>query len=283
MTRWSNAPFETRFRTIDGLTIRYAQSPPIYDRQALLLNPWPETILAYEQIWSPLADAAQIIAIDLPGFGRSQRQKSLMSPAAMGQFVLRVADAFGLAHPHLVGPGNATAAALFAASTEPDKLHSLVVGGGPVTLPLGFSGAYKSWLALPDQPLGAADCSDQILADLMGRLQRYTLPDDVLQDYVDSCDGNRLVEATEYFRACSTQLPLLRDLLPTIQTPVKIICGKHDDLVPPAHATFLHSQLPNSSLELLEAGHLVWEDEAAAYAAAVLRWWNANRGSKHRR
>ena len=32
---------------------------------------------------------------DLPGFGQSERRNSLMSPKAMGEFIVRIADAFG--------------------------------------------------------------------------------------------------------------------------------------------------------------------------------------------
>ncbi len=61
MTTWLNAPFEMRFRVIDGLTIRFAQSDD-RDRQdhALLLSPWPESLLAFEPIWSQLAEHAPL-------------------------------------------------------------------------------------------------------------------------------------------------------------------------------------------------------------------------------
>ena len=56
--------------SIDGLSIRFAEGGA-GPRQALLLNPWPESIYAYERVWPSLADAAQLFAIDLPGFGGS--------------------------------------------------------------------------------------------------------------------------------------------------------------------------------------------------------------------
>src|ERR1700754_242923 len=103
VAKWSNTPIDTRFRTIDGLTIRFAESGDRADH-ALLLSPWPESLLAFEQIWALLAERAHLVAIDLPGFGHSERRDELLSPQAMGEFVLRVADAFGLESPHAVGP-----------------------------------------------------------------------------------------------------------------------------------------------------------------------------------
>ena len=124
VSKWSNAPIETKFRTIDGLTIRYAESEG-RDDHALLLSPWPESLLAFEQLWARLAEHTHLVAIDLPGFGHSQRDDALLSPRAMGELVLRAADAFGLARPHVIGPDIGTAASLFAAAAQP-----ATTGGG---------------------------------------------------------------------------------------------------------------------------------------------------------
>ena len=67
---WLNTSFEMQFRVIDGLTIRFARSEDRSD-QALLLSPWPESLLAFEPTWSLLAEHTQLVAIDLPGFGHS--------------------------------------------------------------------------------------------------------------------------------------------------------------------------------------------------------------------
>ena len=63
----------TRLRTIDGLFIRYGESEP-RDAQALLLSPWPESVYSYEPTWSRLAEHTHLVAIDLPGFGKSERR-----------------------------------------------------------------------------------------------------------------------------------------------------------------------------------------------------------------
>src|SRR5262245_23885733 len=95
--------------TIDGLSIRFAEGGT-GPRQAMLLNPWPESIFAFEQMWPRLAEQAQLVAIDLPGFGRSDRREALMSPKAMGEFIVRIADTFGLNRPHVVAPDIGTSA-----------------------------------------------------------------------------------------------------------------------------------------------------------------------------
>ena len=76
-----------------------------------------------------------------------------------------------------------------------------------------------------------------------------------------------------YVRAYPTELPILRDLLPEIQTPVQIIAGARDPVVPPVNAEFLHDRLPKSKLDIIDTGHFTWEDGADEYAALVTSWW----------
>jgi pimeloyl-ACP methyl ester carboxylesterase len=63
----------------------------------------PESVFAYEAVGSRLADATHLVAIDLPGFGRSDRRNTLMSLRAMGDFIVRAADA--LVHAPTAGGG----------------------------------------------------------------------------------------------------------------------------------------------------------------------------------
>jgi pimeloyl-ACP methyl ester carboxylesterase len=79
VTIWLNASFEMRFRLIGGLTVRFAASQDHAD-QALLLSPWPESLLAFEPMWWRLAERTHLVAVDLPGFGHSQRSDALLSP-----------------------------------------------------------------------------------------------------------------------------------------------------------------------------------------------------------
>jgi pimeloyl-ACP methyl ester carboxylesterase len=90
-----NTPIQPQFRPIDGLSIRFAESEH-RDEHALLLSPWPESLFAFEPTWSPLAEDMHLVAVDLPGFGHSQRRDDLLSPRAMGEFVVHLADTFGL-------------------------------------------------------------------------------------------------------------------------------------------------------------------------------------------
>jgi pimeloyl-ACP methyl ester carboxylesterase len=200
MSTISSQSIEPRVRTIDGLSIRYAESE-LRDDHALLLSPWPESIYCYEPTWSRLAEHAHLVAVDLPGFGQSERRNSLMAPKAMGEFVVRIADAFGLEKPHVVGPDVGTAASLFAAALHPGRLRSLVVGTGATAFPLQLGGALKEWVEAPSlEPYRKID-GRQVVAAAMGNLERYRPTDAAREDYLKSYEGERFAESMRYVRA----------------------------------------------------------------------------------
>lgn len=43
--------------------------------------------------------------------------------------------------------------------------------------------------------------------------------------------------------------------------------------MPPSNHRFLDDRLPNSKLDLIDAGHFTWEDAANEYAQIVSSWW----------
>jgi pimeloyl-ACP methyl ester carboxylesterase len=273
VSKCSNTPIEMQFRMIDGLTIRFAESDD-RDDHALLLSPWPESLLAFDQTWVRLADRTHLVAIDLPGFGHSERRDALLSPRAMGEFVVRAADAFGLESPHAVGPDIGTGALLFAAALQPGRLRSLVVGSGGSAFPLELGSLLKEWVEVPDLEGYRGADPRQIVAGTLSGIERYALPDFVRDDYLSCYEGDRFVESMRYVRTYPTELPVLRDLLAEIQTPVQIIAGARDPAVPPVNAEFLHERLPKSKLDIVDAGHFTWEDAADEYAALVTSWWS---------
>jgi pimeloyl-ACP methyl ester carboxylesterase len=260
-------------RTIDGVQVRFAESEACGGSHALLLSPWPESILAYEAVWQRLAQDTHLVAIDLPGFGRSESHERFMSPQAMGDFIVRAADAFGLDRPHVVGPDVGTAASLFAAARHPGRLRSLVIGVGGAAVPLQLGEPLLGWVNATDLEPYRKIGGRPIVERAIRTLERYELSETAREDYLASYEGDRFAESMRYVQAYPKELPVLRDLLPQIQTPVQIIAGRADAVVPPVNAEYLHERLPRSDLRLIDAGHFVWEDGADEYAALIKAWW----------
>jgi pimeloyl-ACP methyl ester carboxylesterase len=102
----------------------------------------------------------------------------------------------------------------------------------------------------------------------------YSVPDWIREDYLSAYLGDRFVESMRYVRAYPAELPILAELLPAIETPVQIIAGARDTAIPPSNAEFLHARLPKSKLDIIDAGHFTWEDNAPEYASIVKSWWS---------
>jgi pimeloyl-ACP methyl ester carboxylesterase len=255
---------------IDGLDIRYARSGAPDGVPVLLTSPWPESIYAFRDILPAISDRHHLLAVDLPGFGRSEGRRDLMSPQAMGDFVIKIASHFDIGRMHSVGPDIGTLALLFAAVRQPGLFESIVVGSGASSPELA-AGRLKYLIASPAGYFDAVEGGALAVQSVKASAAHAT-PDAVLEDYRRSSEGRRFEEAVNFVRAYPHDLPLLRALLPGIETPTLVLAGNHDPIVPPANGQLLADLLPHSRFTLLEGGHLIWEDAADQYAAHLANW-----------
>lgn len=241
-------------RRADGLTIRFAENCAGGDETILLLSPWPESLSAWNTIWPSLADAAQLVAIDLPGFGQSERRADVMSRRPMGGFLRRLVEEWGLGHPHAVVPDVGTGAVLFAASEDDELFASAVVGSGGASFPLEVTGALQQIIEAVD--LGEFEGVDgrDIVARALQDIEQHTLPEAVREDYLNSYAGDRFVRSAAYLRAYPTDLPVLAERL----------------------GEFLQKRLPDSKLDILDTGHFTWEDGAEDYLRLTSAWVDAH-------
>jgi pimeloyl-ACP methyl ester carboxylesterase len=89
-------------------------------------------------------------------------------------------------------------------------------------------------------------------------------------DGLDCYDGDRFAESVRYVRKYPEELPQLAELLPQITTPVTIINGRYDRVVPLANVEFLDERLPNSRVAIIDGGHFIWEEAPTEYASIVV-------------
>ena len=263
------ASIEPQFRTIDGLRIRCADTGGQHDSTVVLTSPWPESLYAFAPMWSTLAGHARLFAVDLPGFGASERRDDLLSPRAMGGFLAGLVVELGLERPHIVAPDVGTSAALFAAAAHPKRFAGVTVGTGGAAVPLELGEPLRSWVLDPDFDKYRR-IDPQVIVDSAMDTIAGGVADDIRADYLACYEGDRFVESMRYARRYPEELPALAELLPAITTPVTIVNGRHDRVVPVANAEFLHDRLPDSRLRIIDAGHFVWEEAPAEYASIIL-------------
>jgi pimeloyl-ACP methyl ester carboxylesterase len=262
-----------QFTTIDGLSVRYAEGGH-GDQSAILMSPWPESVYAFAPSWEALGANTHLVAIDPPGFGKSDYRESLMNPKAMGEFIIRIADTFGLDNPHLVGPDIGTSSSLFAAASQPDRFRSVVVGSGGAAVPIQVTGVLKDWVEATDLEPYRQFGGRNIVEIALGTIAGYVPSEEIREDYMSGYEGDKFARTIPYAQSYNEYLPQLADLLPRIHVPVRIVAGADDQVVPPVNAEFLQQRLPNSRVDLIAgAGHFCWEEKPAEYAALVTDWW----------
>jgi pimeloyl-ACP methyl ester carboxylesterase len=261
-------PFDVAWRTIEGLEIRYARSGNGGEK-VVLLSPWPESIFAFAPVWQGLTRQFEVLAIDLPGFGRSQARDDLFAPQKMGEFIAGAIEAFGLRSVHAVGLDVGAPSVLFAALARPSMFRSLVVGAGAATYPLVVEGVLKSLIEAPaPPPMNAAEVVGGFVASIRG----YAVPDFVRDDYLASYEGDRLTRSAALVRAYPKDLASLAPRLGSIQVPTAIVVGRNDPYGLARDAELLRRQLPNARLDVLEAGHCFWEERAPEFESIVTQW-----------
>jgi pimeloyl-ACP methyl ester carboxylesterase len=262
----------TQTRQAGRVLVRYAEANPGADPTLLLLSPWPESLYAWEQLWPRFAAAGHVVAIDLPGFGHSEGRVDLYSPQAMGRFLVGLIEQWGLGQPHVIGPDVGGPAALFAAAESPSSLRAMVIGNGATAYPLEVGGNLAELIANPDFKSLLALDGAEVVRQSMTAHETYQVSEAALEDYVTSYAGRRFGESARFVRNYPIDLALLKDLLPRIETPVKIIAGARDPMVPLSNAEYLAERLPRCELTALDLGHFAWEDGADAWGDAALAW-----------
>ena len=235
----------------------------------VLTSPWPESVYAFAPMWASLAEHARMFAVDLPGFGASERREDLLSPRAMGEFLAQLIAEADLGTAHIVAPDVGTAAALFAVAAHPERFVSVIVGSGGAAVPIQLGQPLASWVLDPDLDKYRR-MDPQVIVGAAVDTIAGGIPDDIRADYLACYDGDRFAESMRYVRRYPEELPVLAGLLPQITVPVTIINGRHDRVVPLANAEFLDQRLPTSRVVIIEAGHFAWEEAPPQYASTVL-------------
>lgn len=258
----------------EGLALRIVTGGATAGVPILLTSPWPQSVLAFRRIWGGLAPVGPLIAVDLPGFGRSDSSPAAMSPAGMGDFIVRLLEHLGIARCHAIGPDVGTAAFLFAAHQAPERFATITVGSGATDMALAGA-PLREIIEAPEQALDIGEDAARIVA-VIEALGAVTPPAEVMDDYRLASAHGRYARAAAYVRAYPRDLPVMQAFAGDIHTPVQVISGASDPLVPPANGALLERLLPHCRHHVLKSGHFVWEDAADRYAELAAAWIRRN-------
>jgi pimeloyl-ACP methyl ester carboxylesterase len=262
-----------RFLTIGGQRVfvhRAGRGRPLLLLHGFLVSHW-----SLRRIVPALAADHEVIAIDLPGFGESDRpspDRYRYDELGFAETVIGVLDELGLDRASLLGHALGGAVALAAAARHPDRVERLALVA-PLVYPF----------ALP--PEGRA-----LLVPYVGPLMFRTLyTRGVLRRYLGTVyrDGSLVTEewvdylwerlnrpggieaALAVLRLCADPAPIGR-LLRAVRAPSLAIWGEDDRIFPVGLAPRLQAELPGAALTVLpRCGHAPCEEAPEAVLDAL--------------
>ena len=262
------------YMQLDDLKIRYATGGNPDGPTVLFLSPLPQSILCYDATWAALAASANLVALDLPGFGQSEGSIGHMTFAAQSAFLQKFISKLGLSGVHIVAPDVGMPVALHYVLHREHKAKSILLGAGPSVQPSADgslvkkmigSGFWRLVFTLTGAPAFISG------ANQLGYLN-YSPSAEELADYVASYSG-RVGPVTQWFKGYPEGLKDIDPHLETLNVPVHVFWGDHDAFLMKDNAVRLHERLPKSALTIFEgSGHFCYQDKATEFTELVGTW-----------
>lgn len=255
-------------RLRDGAEVAVVErgsGPPV-----LLLHGIPLSLLTWRHNVEPLAEHCTVYALDMLGYGRSDKPIGAdYGVPALAGVVRDVLDQLGVPKISLVGSSFGCAVAVTFASLYPERADKLVLIN-PVCYPQGKHSATKlarigavslfARTALRTSALGR-----RMIA---GPLRRSYANQSLATADLIAAHHEQLVRANGERTFLATLRSLdeteLAGRIPGLANDTLVIWGERDHVLPPSIADRLLGDLPGARLELLPtAGHLPHEEEPA--------------------
>lgn len=265
-----------RYKNIAGVEVRYAHASNPGKPTVILMNPLPQSILAFAPIWKQLAQEFDLYAYDLPGFGRSGGGAEFMNFSAQGQFLADFIEAFDIRGPHLVGPDIGMGAALAYVVKHPNTVESLMIGDGP-GLASGTNGSIIDKMvksAFWRSVIRIAGAGAFVEAGNRIGYLNYAPNEEEISDYIHSYSG-RIDAVQQWFANYPQSLATVNPELTQIDKPVLIFWGDEDKMLLVENSKKLHASLKRSRLHIFKhCGHYSYQDKSTEFADLVCEWVN---------
>jgi pimeloyl-ACP methyl ester carboxylesterase len=264
-----------RFVSVDGVRTYYrihGQGPAL-----VLLHGLGSSHLTWEATTDALAEHYTVYALDLPGFGYSDKPAGYASARQAAAFVDRFLSTLGLERTTLIGHSMGGTAALWLAAEHPARVERLVVVN---PAEIGRSAAIFRLLAVPI-------AGDLLLKTTTPATMRVLMADPYVQKQVFTPElaatyagffwtpgARRALIA--HARAYAADRAALRPRLRQIGLPALIVWTDRDPYFPLALAHVLLAALPSARLEVIpDTGHLPQEEQPARFSRIVRDWLNS--------
>lgn len=239
----------------------------------VLLHGFGESLMSWRGVFDALAPHAEVVALDLPGFGLSGKPATGYATDTMAAAVVRAMDALRIDSAVIVGHSMGGAVALAVALGAPGRVRALVL-----VAPAVSAGA---WGFTPPQGSGTDSWLRAAVAGYETLRPRFTAPHD--PDWLIELPGDAaysLADDEAYAISLGAVLRefdfdyLTRDRAARLRLPVRVIWGEFDQVVPLAVGRTLDTALADAELAVISRSlhrpHVERPEETARLIAAFL-------------
>lgn len=235
----------------------------------------------------PLSERFHVLAIDLPGFGRSDKPARDYTPDFMQGAILAFMDAMDITHATLMGSSLGAILAHGLALIHPERVSDLILADGALLQQQAMGDRGLQWMRVPllgewlytrlrKNPQAAFDSLRSVYRDLdslpkadrdflFTRVNRRVWSDGQRRAYFST-----LRKLTPWVKNAQTGL---EKQLAALQTPTLVMRGEADLLFPAENAAAVVQTQPSSTLVTLPgAGHLPQQEVPEDFLKTALDW-----------
>jgi pimeloyl-ACP methyl ester carboxylesterase len=243
----------------------------------------------WRHVFSPLSEHFHTVAVDLPGFGRSDKPAAAYTPDFMQAALLALMTTLDIPQAILMGSSLGAILAHSLALTHPDKITKIVLADGTLLQPKSMGDQSLQLMAIPllgewfythlrKNPQAAYESLRPVYRDL------DTLPK-ADRDFLFTRVNHRVWsngQRRAYFSTLRKLAPWvkkaqkgLEEKLSHLETPTLLIRGEADLLFPEESAQAVAQVQPNARyISLPGTGHLPQQEDPKAFLDAVFEWFS---------
>ena len=269
---------------LDGQKMAYVQSGT-GDRTLILIHGLATYIPAWYPTIESLDDSFSMIAVDLPGYGKSDKDVQTVSMSYYADAILQLIEKLQVSNPTLVGHSMGAQVAITAALKKPNLFQELIL-----LAPAGFetfNDQQKAILGnLYTEQIVAGATDEQIRASWA--LNFYEMPSSVEFMIEDRIQVKKASDFNDYCKTIVGGVKAMLDApvfdkLKLLKPKTLVIYGENDNLIPnkyinPQLNTKLvaengAAQIENNTLVFIpECGHFISYDQPQLLSKEILKF-----------
>jgi pimeloyl-ACP methyl ester carboxylesterase len=248
----------------------------------VLLHGFGASSYSWRKVMPALSAAHRVVAIDLNGFGYTERPKARAryTREAQAKLVLDTLDALGIARAHVIGHSYGGGLTLYLAQTHPERFRTMVLVDSSAPTYANDrrsrAAAFRPLTGLFVRTLALRRSA--VRKGLLHSVYDHRL---VTPELVEAYYDRLVIEgAADAFYGLTAPAPAGEPVrLETIAVPALVVWGAHDELIAPEVGRRAAARLPHAEFVLFtNSGHLPMEEEPEAFLRAVLPFLDRHAG-----